>query len=232
MSASRRLFALRSTFRATGRRAVPRVSISRQLAQSAGLRGYATSHDAAPSSEMPWLIAAVVSTVGGLAYLLAPTDPTKTSDHHIKAHHEKVEEKHDEEKDASSTEDKDKPSKEEKDESSKDKKDKSSKEEKTKDEPTEEASKKSKTKSDSGSKSQTGKNVPPPPADNSSGAEKTEDKKEAQEQNKKTMEKKDTKVATSSSDMPSKKTESEHPREDPKKGEGEGVKKGGNAKDD
>lgn len=40
------------------------------------------------------------------------------------------------------------------------------------------------------------------------------------------MEKRDTKVATSSSDMPSKKASGEHPSEDPKKGEGEGVQKG------
>lgn len=54
-----------------------------------------------------------------------------------------------------------------------------------------------------------------------------EDKKEGQEQYKEMIERKDTKVATSSSDMPSKKTAAEHPREDPQKGEGEAVKKGG-----
>jgi hypothetical protein len=45
------------------------------------------------------------------------------------------------------------------------------------------------------------------------------------------MEKRDTKVATSSSDMPSKKVAGEHPREDPQKGEGEAKQKGG-PKDD
>ena len=37
----------------------------------------------------------------------------------------------------------------------------------------------------------------------------------------------ETKVLTSSSDAPSKKTQTEDPREDPKKGEGEGAQKGG-----
>lgn len=41
------------------------------------------------------------------------------------------------------------------------------------------------------------------------------------------MEKRDTKVATSSSEMPSKKASGEHPSEDPQKGEGEAVQKGG-----
>lgn len=45
------------------------------------------------------------------------------------------------------------------------------------------------------------------------------------------MERRETKVASSSSDMPSKKTGAENPSEDPQKGEGEAVKKGGSSKD-
>ena len=41
------------------------------------------------------------------------------------------------------------------------------------------------------------------------------------------MERRDTRMATSSSDVPSKRASGEHPSEDPKKGEGEGVRKGG-----
>lgn len=40
------------------------------------------------------------------------------------------------------------------------------------------------------------------------------------------IERKDTKTATSLSDLPSKKLASEHPRDDPQRGEGEARKKG------
>lgn len=77
------------------------------------------------------------------------------------------------------------------------------------------------------SSSQTGQQVPPPSADNTDMATNYEDKKQGQEEYKEMIERKDTRAASSSSDTPSKKGAAEHPREDPQKGEGEGVQKGG-----
>ncbi|KAI1848563.1 hypothetical protein JX265_011583 [Neoarthrinium moseri] len=79
--------------------------------------------------------------------------------------------------------------------------------------------------------SQTGQDVPPPPADSSSGSENAEGKRQKHDEDKQTMEEKDTKVATSSSDMPSKKIAGEHPREDPQKGKGDAKQKGSSAED-
>ncbi|KAI1098859.1 hypothetical protein F4804DRAFT_323660 [Jackrogersella minutella] len=77
------------------------------------------------------------------------------------------------------------------------------------------------------SSSGTGQNVPPAAADSSDLATDYAGKKAAHEEYKDVVRRKDTRVATSSSDMPSKKTAAEHPREDPLKGEGEGARKGG-----
>ncbi|KAI0849097.1 hypothetical protein F5Y00DRAFT_236591 [Daldinia vernicosa] len=77
--------------------------------------------------------------------------------------------------------------------------------------------------------SQTGGQVPPPSADNSDMATNYGEKKEAQGGYKEMIRHKDTRAASSSSDLPSKKGAAEHPREDPQKGEGEAVQKGGPA---
>ncbi|KAI0546646.1 hypothetical protein F4679DRAFT_587325 [Xylaria curta] len=75
--------------------------------------------------------------------------------------------------------------------------------------------------------SQSGQNVPPPSGDNSDLASKWDEKKQDQEESKKATRAGETKAATSSSETPSKKTQAEDPREDPQKGEGEAVQKGG-----
>ncbi|KAI0891537.1 hypothetical protein F4806DRAFT_500899 [Annulohypoxylon nitens] len=69
--------------------------------------------------------------------------------------------------------------------------------------------------------------LPPPPADNTDMSVDPEGKKASYEDYKQMIRDKDTKKATSSSDLPSKRTAGEHPREDPQGGEGEAVKKGG-----
>ncbi|KAK5627466.1 hypothetical protein RRF57_003181 [Xylaria bambusicola] len=72
-----------------------------------------------------------------------------------------------------------------------------------------------------------GQAVPPAPSDNRDLAEDWEQRKEGQKELNEQIRAGDTKVATSSSQAPSKRTQGEDPREDPKKGEGEAVKKGG-----
>ncbi|KAI1092297.1 hypothetical protein F5B19DRAFT_492539 [Rostrohypoxylon terebratum] len=69
--------------------------------------------------------------------------------------------------------------------------------------------------------------LPPPAADNTDMSVDPEGKKASHEDYKQMIRDKDTRKATSSSDVPSKRTAGEHPREDPQQGEGEAVKKGG-----
>ncbi|KAK9783665.1 hypothetical protein AB5N19_04163 [Seiridium cardinale] len=178
-------------------RGASRWIVPSQLARPVARRGYASQHSAAKSSDLPWLIGSVGVTLPGLAYLLS-NGPQKADTGGSIDHH-KSHTKGSSDDDSEQT-----PSKSKSDEGSEG------------GEP--ESSHKS---------AQAGQDVPPPPSDNSSLAENTEDKKKAHEEYKETMEKRDTKVATSSSDMPSKKTAGEHPREDPHKGEGEANQKGG-----
>ncbi|KAH9904991.1 hypothetical protein F4778DRAFT_780152 [Xylariomycetidae sp. FL2044] len=78
----------------------------------------------------------------------------------------------------------------------------------------------------------TGKTVPPPSADNRQLADGWEERRKGHEEYKELVgRQKQTRVASSSSDMPSKRIFSEHPREDPLAGEGEAIKKGGPARD-
>ncbi|KAI0396869.1 hypothetical protein F5Y17DRAFT_418136 [Xylariaceae sp. FL0594] len=77
-----------------------------------------------------------------------------------------------------------------------------------------------------GKRSAVGQNVPPASGDNSSLAENWEEGKEKKQEFDEAIRSGQTRVATSSSEAPSKRKGGEHPREDPQKGEGEAVKKG------
>ncbi|CAJ2507157.1 Uu.00g083430.m01.CDS01 [Anthostomella pinea] len=206
MSTSR-VFAMRSSaLRNVTTRVVPR-----QLARPAARRGYADApHKAASkSSDLPWLIGSVGITGLGAAFLLA-SGPQQKEKHADAKHDAAVEH-------AASHPD---PAAEENDDSPE------SKGEESKDEVDKPGQGDPKAAHKSG---QTGRQVPPPSADNSDLATNWDEKKEGQEQYKEMVRQKDTKVAASSSTMPSKKTATEDPREDPKKGEGEAVQKGGPA---
>ncbi|KAI0376631.1 hypothetical protein F5Y04DRAFT_265971 [Hypomontagnella monticulosa] len=205
---------LASALRSVARRATASAPVHRHsLLRSAARRSYAsTGHGhAEKTSDMPWLIGSVAVTVPGVAWLLS-SGPSKKAD----AHHHDDASAHGEEKAEAVDSSAEGSSSSESDEKS------SSSSESSDDKPAKDAN----PQASQGS-SQTGSKVPPPSADNTDLATNSEDKKEAHEQYKEVIERKDTKVATSSSDMPSKKTAAEHPREDPQKGEGEGVKKGG-----
>ncbi|KAI2471966.1 hypothetical protein F4781DRAFT_385642 [Annulohypoxylon bovei var. microspora] len=213
MSTSR---AFTSALRTVSRRAA-QAPASRKLAvRSATRRGYASSGHggsagAEKSSDMPWLIASVGVTVTGVAWLFAGPSK-KASAHHdsAAAHHEPEPEPGPEPAEPAESESPETPPPSPSSEP--------------------ESGTESKPKSNSqaaNASSQTGQKVPPPPADNSDLATDYEAKKAAHEDYKGMVERKDTRAATSSSDVPSKKTAAEHPREDPQRGEGEGVKKGG-----
>ncbi|KAI1414506.1 hypothetical protein F5Y13DRAFT_158689 [Hypoxylon sp. FL1857] len=197
-----------STLRAVARRAAP---AQRQLAiRSTGRRTYSSSGHggsagAEKTSDLPWLIGSVAITVPAAAWLLSSGPNKKASSSH---HHEAP--VPDEEK---------APAVESGSDSSSSS---SSSSESSSDQPSQEGNPLAAHES-----GQTGKQVPPTTADNSDMATNYEEKQGAQEQYKDMIRSKDTRVATSSSDVPSKKAAAEHPREDPQKGEGEGVKKGG-----
>ncbi|KAK7955335.1 hypothetical protein PG988_016029 [Apiospora saccharicola] len=215
--------AIRASLRTLTRRSVtPTARVSR--------RSYASEHGPDhKSSDLPWMIAAGGVTVAGLAYLLPSGAGSKKSEGHSvsRSHGEAKEGEEHHTTTPASTQRKDKS-----DDGEAESQDTSSEEEKNEDAPKsdKDSSSGGDPKASHGS-SQTGSQVPPPSADNKSAAEASGDKKEAHEADKKTMEKRETKVASSSSDMPSKKTAAENPSEDPKKGEGEAVKKSGSAKD-
>ncbi|KAI0403415.1 hypothetical protein F4802DRAFT_599217, partial [Xylaria palmicola] len=77
-----------------------------------------------------------------------------------------------------------------------------------------------------GKASQSGQNVPPASGDSADLAAKWDEKKEGQAELMDKTRAGESRVATSASNAPSKKTGAEDPREDPQKGEGEGVQKG------
>ncbi|KAI0099585.1 hypothetical protein F4776DRAFT_650082 [Hypoxylon sp. NC0597] len=213
MSTSR---VLTSTLRAVARRAAPtqRQSIMRSTAR----RGYSSSSShggsagAEKTSDLPWLITSVAITVPAAAWLLS-SGPGKKADSHHDSHHSAP--VPDEEKS---------PAVESSSSSSSSSSEESSSDD---DNPPTNQHPNSGNPSAAHESGQTGRQVPPPSADNSDAATDYEGKREAQEQYKDMIRDKDTRVATSSSDVPSKKTAAEHPREDPQGGEGEGVKKGG-----
>ncbi|KAI1377184.1 hypothetical protein F4677DRAFT_415557 [Hypoxylon crocopeplum] len=201
-----------STLRAAARQAAP--AYRQSLMRSAVRRSYASSGHAGTAgaektSDIPWLISSVGVTVVGVTWLVS-TGPSKKADAHHDHHDAPVP---DEEK-APAVESPDS----------------SAQESSSSDDnpPTNQLPESGNPNAAQGSP-ETGRQVPPPSADNSDMATDYEAKKGAQEDYKDMIERKDTRVATSSSDMPSKKAGAEHPREDPQKGEGEGVRKGGPA---
>ncbi|KAI0169721.1 hypothetical protein GGR52DRAFT_551180 [Hypoxylon sp. FL1284] len=208
MSASRVLI---PSFRAVSRRAAAPRSTFR--------RGYASGgHGGQKSSDMPWLVASVGITVPAVAWLLSAGgagSPKKHADA-ADAHHAAP--VPDEEK-APAVESGPSPSSDDKDN------DDSGKNPPTNQQP------QSGDPSAAHKSSQTGRAVPPAPADSSDMAADYEAKKQDHEGYKDAVGRRDTKVA-SSAEFPSKKLASEHPREDPLKGEGEAVRKGGPAKEE
>ncbi|XXH00707.1 glycine cleavage system H-protein subunit [Hypoxylon texense] len=189
-----------SSFRAVARRAAPRSAVRLAVRRGYASSGHGGSAGAEKSSDLPWLIGSVAVTVPGVAWLLS-TGPKKADAHH---HEAPVpdEEKAPAVESTPPASDSDSDSKEE-------------------------SSNDNNNPNAASESSQTGAQVPPPSADSTDPATNAGAKREAHEQYKETVERKDTRAASSASDMPSKKAAAEHPREDPQKGEGEGVKKGG-----
>ncbi|KAI2784958.1 hypothetical protein F4815DRAFT_144533 [Daldinia loculata] len=222
-----------SSLRTVARRAAASTPAQRQSAlRSAARRGYSSSGHAGSagaekSSDLPWLIGSVVFTIPALAWLLSSRPSKKTSEHtHGSApvpHKEKA-------PDVESGEDSSSSSTSSTPASTPPSSDDGSESESDSDEnpPTNQLPEDGNPEAAHGS-SQTGREVPPTSADNSDMATNYEEKKDAQEDYKEMIRQKDTRTATSSSDVPSKKADAEHPREDPQKGEGEGVQKGGPA---
>ncbi|KAI1469802.1 uncharacterized protein F4812DRAFT_303817 [Daldinia caldariorum] len=218
---------LTSSLRTVARRTAAYAPARRQLApRSAARRAYSSSEHAGSagaekSSDMPWLIGSVTVTAIGLAWILSPGPVKKTSSKTHGGAPVPDEEKAPaiESGEDSSSSPPSPPSSESSPESSSpsDSSDSSSSETPAPQDGNPQAT--------FGS-GQTGRQVPPPSADSSDMAAGYEEKKDAHERDKAMMERKDTRVAASSSDVPSKKTAAEHPREDPQKGEGEGAKKG------
>ncbi|KAI0977161.1 hypothetical protein F4678DRAFT_4642 [Xylaria arbuscula] len=194
------------TLRTLARRAsVLQPQIKRQAVPPASVlkRGYVSAHSVAENtSDLPWLIGAVGVTGVGLAFILSGN---KASPAHHEGGHSKEEQAHPPKPSSSDSEPQSPDDKPEGDNS---------------------APKGAADPSSPGKSSQGGQNVPPPAADSSDLAENWDEKKEGHEELKTQTRGGETKAATSSSATPSKKTASEDPREDPQKGEGEGVQKG------
>ncbi|KAI0833095.1 hypothetical protein F5Y06DRAFT_280808 [Hypoxylon sp. FL0890] len=211
-----------STLRAVARRAAP--TQRQSIIRSAARRGYAASGShggsagAEKSSDMPWLITSVAITVPTATWLISQGPSRKKGDSH--SHHSAP--VPDEEKSPAVESP---PSSSSSSESSSSTSESSSSE--SEDNPPTDQSSEEGNPLAAHESAQTGRQVPPTTADSSDMATNYEDKQGAQEQYKDMIRSKDTRVATSSSDVPSKKAASEHPREDPQKGEGEGVQKGG-----
>ncbi|GAW12441.1 hypothetical protein ANO14919_018070 [Xylariales sp. No.14919] len=191
-------------------------SVKRQVASArlayVSRRGYASAHDAAQKTgDMPWLLSSVGVTVVGLAYLVSGS-PTPSSAHGPKSadasaeHHQKEEQQKEASPSSSESESKhDSQPNENHDDST----------------PGGAAGPKA-----PGEASQSGQNVAPPSVDGADPATKGDEKKQGHEELKETARAGETKVATSSSAAPSKKSDAEDPREDPQKGEGEVAQKG------
>ncbi|KAF2973293.1 hypothetical protein GQX73_g334 [Xylaria multiplex] len=184
-------------------------------------RGYASAHGAAQKpSDTPWLVSGVGLTVVGLAYIMsgnpAPSDAHGPKSAHASAGHhkeEKEKEKENKEKptEAPSSEPESKPESESASESQQDKK------------PAADAPKGAADPSAPDKASQVGQAVPPPPAD--------AETKQGHEETVETARAGETKPATTSSTAPSKKTATEDPPKEPKKGDNEAVQKKGSSKD-
>ncbi|KAI1453294.1 hypothetical protein F4805DRAFT_461949 [Annulohypoxylon moriforme] len=212
---------LTSTFRSVTRRATRAPTSRQSIVRSVARRGYASSHGgsagAEKTSDLPWLAGAGGFTVVGLAWLLSGPSPKPSaqgSSSHATASESEPEpdpaaEDTSSDSDSSSSEPPTPPPSE------------------TSDSDSESSSSSSSSSSSPTPNSPPGQQVPPPSADNTDISTDPEGKKAAKEDYKGIIERKDTRAATSSSDVPSKKAGAEHPREDPQGGEGEGVQKGG-----
>ncbi|KAI0431961.1 hypothetical protein F5Y09DRAFT_175133 [Xylaria sp. FL1042] len=190
------------TIRTLARRSAALRTQTRRQGPVVSRRGYVSAHEAAEkTSDMPWLITSTVVTVLGLTYLLSGNPPASGSRPAL--HHETEKREHSTPPGTGPESPLDKP---EGDDSV----------------PRGAADPSSPDKA-----SPVGQNVPPPPADNSDLATNWDERKEGHEELKEMTRAGETRLATSSSAVPSKKTAGEDPREDPKKGEGEAIKKGG-----
>ncbi|KAI1801528.1 hypothetical protein F4811DRAFT_533706 [Daldinia bambusicola] len=246
-----------SSLRTVARRTAASAPAQRQLALSSTARraysssGHGGSAGAEKSSDMPWLIGSVAVTVPALAWILSSGPDKKTSS---KTHggapvpdEEKAPavESGDDSSSSSASSALSSISSTLSPSSSSDSSDKSSSSDDSSSSssssspsnynstetppPTNQLPKDGNPLAAFGS-SQTGRTVVPPAADNTDMATNYEDKKRGHEEYKEMIRRKDTRMAASSSDVPSKKQATEHPREDPQKGEGEGVQKGGPAR--
>ncbi|KAI0540211.1 hypothetical protein GGR58DRAFT_175317 [Xylaria digitata] len=200
-------------------------SLTRRRAHHPALvsrKGYASTHGAAQKpSDMPLLVSAVGVTVVGLAYIMS-SKPAPSGTHGPKpahasvGHHKEEKEKEKPTEEAPSSESESKPESESAPDSQQDEK------------PADGTPKGAADPSARGKASQIGQDVPPPPAD---AATKSDETKRGHEELVETTRAGETKLATSSSTAPRKKTAAEDPREDPKKGQGEAVQKKGSSKD-
>ncbi|KAI1391562.1 uncharacterized protein F4822DRAFT_189661 [Hypoxylon trugodes] len=215
----------RTVARRTAVPAAHRHTLMRSVARRYASSGHGGSAGAEKTSDLPWLIGSVGITVPAVAWLLAsgPSKKPAHDDHHGAPvpDEEKAPAVESGADDSSSDSSSDSDSGTDTPSSSDNESDSESPNPPTNQLPT------SGNPKATHSSSQTGRETPPPSSDNTDMATNYEEKKQAQEEYKDMIRKKDTKVATSSSDVPSKKGSTEHPREDPLKGEGEGVKKGG-----
>ncbi|RYP12415.1 hypothetical protein DL767_011326 [Monosporascus sp. MG133] len=212
MASTTRAFALCSSLRAAASRQTPR------LVRPAARRGYASAHGgAAKSSDVPWLIGSVAITVPAAAYLISKR-PTKGAS----AHHGGSETP----SGAPIAPEDESPAVESSGDSKQQNQGDSGEDSG--------GAKFSQTNSlpedgnpRAGQTDATGREVPPPAASSASIAEDWDEKREGHEKYKAAAKAGETKMLSSSSDAPSKKTMTEDPREDPKKGEGAAAQKGG-----
>ncbi|KAI0517617.1 hypothetical protein F5B22DRAFT_645796 [Xylaria bambusicola] len=204
------LFSIRTLAQRSLRAQARRATLSVRPALSR--RGYADVHGTAQkTSELPWLISAVGVTGVGLAYLLSGP-PKGAGGAHGPAAADAIAKRRKEET-----------------QSPRDKSDSGASQPSAEDKPAgdDSAPKGADDPSNPDKATSVGRAAPPPPSDNRDLAEAWEERKEGQKELNKRIRAGDTKAATSSSQAPSKKTRGEDPREDPQKGEGEAVKKGG-----
>ncbi|RYP74294.1 hypothetical protein DL771_003115 [Monosporascus sp. 5C6A] len=212
MASTTRAFALCPSLRAAASRQTPR------LVRPAARRGYASAHGgAAKSSDLPWLIGSVAVTVPGAAYLLSNGPKKGASAHHGGSETPSG---------APISPDDESPAVESSGRSKQQDQGDSGEDSG--------GAKFSKTNSlpedgnpRAGQTDATGREVPPPAANSASLAEGWDEKKERHQEYKAASRAGETKMFAASSDAPSKKTMTEDPREDPKKGEGAAAQKGG-----
>ncbi|RYP62264.1 hypothetical protein DL769_007375 [Monosporascus sp. CRB-8-3] len=212
MASTTRAFALRSSLRAAASRQTP------QLVRPAARRGYASAHGgAAKSSDMPWLIASVAIAVPAAAYLISNGPKKGASAHHGGSETPSG---------APISPEEESPAVESSGDSKhQDQGDSGEDNGGAKFSQTNSLPEDGNTRA--GQTDATGREVPPPAASSASIAEDWNKKQEDHEEYKAASRAGETKMFSASSDAPSKKTMTEDPREDPKKGEGAAAQKGG-----